>query len=146
MNEKKLSRPLISLIVSIALIIVGIAGSFILQTNSGKTKMCIRDSAGASPCTAPCAAAHRLHRAHPCLLYTSGAIDQISGQLVELCAGQGHIQVLGAGSIGSDEGQVDLAAHCAGPVSYTHLDVYKRQPMWWAVPTARSSISTFKEA
>ena len=37
MNEKKLSRPLISLIVSIALIIVGIAGSFILQTNSGKT-------------------------------------------------------------------------------------------------------------
>ena len=29
MNEKKLSRPLISLIVSIALIIVGIAGSFI---------------------------------------------------------------------------------------------------------------------
>ena len=28
MNEKKLSRPLISLIVSIALIIVGIAGSF----------------------------------------------------------------------------------------------------------------------
>ena len=43
-----------------------------------------------------------------------GAIDQISGQLVELCAGQGHIQVLRAGSIGSDEGQVDLAAHCAG--------------------------------
>ena len=32
-----------------------------------------------------------------------GAIDQISGQLVELCAGQGHIQVLGAGSIGSTE-------------------------------------------
>ena len=29
MNEKKLSRPLISLIVSIALIIVGIAGSFL---------------------------------------------------------------------------------------------------------------------
>lgn len=36
-EREKLSRPLISLIVSIALIIVGIAGSFILQTNSGKT-------------------------------------------------------------------------------------------------------------
>lgn len=36
-EREKLSRPPISLIVSIALIIVGIAGSFILQTNSGKT-------------------------------------------------------------------------------------------------------------
>ena len=50
-----------------------------------------------------------------------GAIDQISGQLVELCAGQGHIQVLRAGSIGSDEGQVDLAAHCAGQLDLSLL-------------------------
>ena len=35
-----------------------------------------------------------------------GAVHQISGQLVELCAGQGHIQVLGAGSIGGDEGRL----------------------------------------
>ena len=43
-----------------------------------------------------------------------GTVDQICGQFVELCAGQGHIQMLGAGSVGSDEGQVDLAAHRAG--------------------------------
>ena len=35
--QREKLRQLISLIVSIALIIVGIAGSFILQTNSGKT-------------------------------------------------------------------------------------------------------------
>ena len=43
-----------------------------------------------------------------------GAIDQIRSQLIELCAGQGHVEVLGAGSVGGDEGQVDLGAHCAG--------------------------------
>ena len=43
-----------------------------------------------------------------------GAVNQICGQLVELCTGQGHIQMLGAGSVSSDEGQVDLAAHSAG--------------------------------
>lgn len=58
MNEKKLSRPLISLIVSIALIIVGIAGSFILQTNSGKTT--IRNV------TIESESGHTLARSYPC--------------------------------------------------------------------------------
>ena len=43
-----------------------------------------------------------------------GAVHQVHGQLVELGPGQGHVQVLGAGGVGGDEGQVDLAGHGAG--------------------------------
>ena len=47
---------------------------------------------------------------------------------------QGHVQV-GDGQVGLVERAVIIAQHIAealvgfGPVSYTHLDVYKRQPL-----------------
>ena len=43
-----------------------------------------------------------------------GAVDQIAGQLVELRAGHGDVQVLRAGRVRSDERQVDVGAHHAG--------------------------------
>ena len=36
------------------------------------------------------------HRAH-------GRFHQVGGQLVELGAGEGHVQVLGAGGVGGDD-------------------------------------------
>ena len=42
------------------------------------------------------------------------ALDQISGQLIELCAGQGHIQMLGAVGVSRDERQVDVGGGGAG--------------------------------
>ena len=48
-----------------------------------------------------------LHRTH-------GRVDQAFGQLIELGTGQRHIQVFGAGRIGGDEGQVDVAGRAAG--------------------------------
>ena len=50
-----------------------------------------------------------------------GALDQVSGQLVELGAGQRHIQVLGAGGIGGDEGQVDVGGGGAGQLDLSLL-------------------------
>ena len=43
-----------------------------------------------------------------------GAVHQIGGQLVELGAGQRHVQMLGAGGVGGDEGQVDVGGGGAG--------------------------------
>ena len=43
-----------------------------------------------------------------------GAVNQISGQFIELCAGQGHIQVLGAVGVSGDERQVDVGGSGAG--------------------------------
>ena len=50
-----------------------------------------------------------------------GRLDQVGGQLVELGAGEGHVEVLRAGGVGGDVGQVDVA--------------------WWSRRTARSSPS-----
>ena len=50
-----------------------------------------------------------LHRAN-------GAFHQVGGQLIELGAGQGDIQVLGAVGVSCDEGQVDVGRHHAGQV------------------------------
>ena len=43
-----------------------------------------------------------------------GALHQIGGQLVELCPGEGHVQVLGAGGVGGDIGQVNVGGSNAG--------------------------------
>ena len=43
-----------------------------------------------------------------------GALDQISGQLIELSAGQRHVQMLGAVGVRGDEGQVDVGRGRAG--------------------------------
>ena len=43
-----------------------------------------------------------------------GGFHQVGGQLVELGAGQGHVQMLGAGGIHGDEGQVDVGGGGAG--------------------------------
>ena len=86
MNEKKLSRPLISLIVSIALIIVGIAGSFILQTHSGKPTI------------------------------RNVTIESESGHTLAMDV-----------YIPENATAETPAPAIFVPVSYTHLDVYKRQ-------------------
>ena len=38
--------------------------------------------------------------------------------------------ILGAGGGGGGGGAAGVAFHGGGPVSYTHLDVYKRQEYW----------------
>ena len=43
-----------------------------------------------------------------------GLLHQVGGELVELGPGEGHVQVLGAGGVGGDEGQVDGGAGHAG--------------------------------
>ena len=43
-----------------------------------------------------------------------GSIHQVCGQLIELGPGQGDIQVLGAGGVGGDIGQVDVGGSHAG--------------------------------
>ena len=43
-----------------------------------------------------------------------GALHQIGGQLVELCPGEGHVQMLGAGGVGGDIGQVNVGGSHAG--------------------------------
>jgi len=52
-----------------------------------------------------------LDRAH-------GGVHQGSGQLVELRAGQGHIQMLRPGGVGGDERQVDAAGGGAGQLDF----------------------------
>ena len=44
----------------------------------------------------------------------AGGLHQVGGQLVELGPGQGQIQVLGAGGVGGDIGQVDVGGGDAG--------------------------------
>ena len=34
--------------------------------------------------------------------------------------------------------QYSIASRCISSVSYTHLDVYKRQPLWYNVPLKRN--------
>ena len=43
-----------------------------------------------------------------------GGVHQMAGELVELGPGQGHVQVLGAGGVGGDIGEVDVAGGHAG--------------------------------
>ena len=43
-----------------------------------------------------------------------GGVHQMTGQFIELGAGQRHVQVLGAGGVGGDIGQVDVAGGDAG--------------------------------
>ena len=43
-----------------------------------------------------------------------GGVHQMAGKLVELGPGQGHVQMLGAGGVGGDIGQVDVAGGDAG--------------------------------
>ena len=45
---------------------------------------------------------------------THGSVHQMAGELVELGAGQRHVQMLGAGGVGGDIGQVDVAGGDAG--------------------------------
>ena len=52
---------------------------------------------------------------------THGGFHQIGGQLIELGAGDGHIEVLGAGGIRSDEGQVHIGLGHAGKVAFRLL-------------------------
>ena len=51
--------------------------------------------------------AHRLH----------GGVHQMRGELIELGAGQGDVQVLGAGGVGGDIGQVDVGGGHAGELN-----------------------------
>ena len=46
-----------------------------------------------------------------------GALYQVGSQLIELCTAQGHIQVLGAGRVGGDIGQVDVGGGHAGQLN-----------------------------
>ena len=52
---------------------------------------------------------------------THGGFHQIGGQLIELGAGDGHIEVLGAGGIRGDEGQVHIGLGHAGKVAFRFL-------------------------
>ena len=51
--------------------------------------------------------AHRLH----------GGVHQMGSELIELRAGQGDVQVLGAGGVGGDIGQVDVGGGHAGELN-----------------------------
>ena len=48
-----------------------------------------------------------IYRAHGCLY-------QIRSQLIELCLGQGQIQMLRAGCVCGNEGQIDVGGRCGG--------------------------------
>ena len=50
-----------------------------------------------------------------------GLIDQIGSHVVELSTGQGHVKMLGAGAVRSDEGQVDVGLHHAGKLDLSLL-------------------------
>ena len=50
-----------------------------------------------------------------------GLIDQIGSHVVELSTGQGHVKVLGAGAVRSDEGEVDVGLHHAGKLDLSLL-------------------------
>ena len=52
--------------------------------------------------------------AHGLLDGAGGRFDQMRGQLVELCAGEGEVEVLRAGGVGGDIGQVDVGGGHAG--------------------------------
>ena len=52
--------------------------------------------------------------AHSLTHRTHGGIHQVAGELIELSPGQGDIQVLGAGGVGGDIGQVNIAAGNTG--------------------------------
>ena len=51
---------------------------------------------------------------HGLIERADGLVDQIRGQFVELGAGDGDVQMLGAGGVRGDERQVDVDAHQAG--------------------------------
>ena len=66
----------------------------------------------------------RVQRENSVYYHDSGLFRDVlhGGALrLRLFAGSGELA-------GVDTGLVRHRRHCAGPVSYTHLDVYKRQP------------------